>query len=75
MSKQRNFLIPKHRKLAEDDVNQILKKYNIDSKSKLPSIKIKDFAISELDASVGDVIEISRESFAGKSKYYRAVIE
>ncbi len=75
MSNQRNFLIPKHRKLAEDDANQILKKYNIDSKSKLPSIKIKDFAISELDVSVGDVIEISRESFAGKSKYYRVVVE
>ena len=75
MSETRNFLIPEHRKLAENELDMILKKYNLNSKSKLPSIKAKDFAISELDASIGDVIEITRESFAGKTKYYRVVVE
>ena len=55
---QNNFLIPVHRKLAEEEVNSLLKKYNLISKLKLPKIKANDNAIAELGAQIGDVIEI-----------------
>ena len=72
---QTNFLIPEHRKLAEDEANSILVKYNLISKLKLPKISRGDPALAELGVEIGDVIEIIRTSFAGKSKYYRVVIE
>ena len=72
---QNNFLIPVHRKLAEEEVNSLLKKYNLISKLKLPKIKANDNAIAELGAQIGDVIEITRNSFAGESKYYRVVTD
>lgn len=72
---QNNFLIPNHRKLAEVEINSVLKKYNLDGVHKLPKIKLKDPALAELDVVLNDVIEISRESFAGSSKYYRVVEE
>lgn len=75
MSEQSNFLIPEHRKLAEEEVTKILEKYSLESKFKLPMIKLKDPALEGLEVEIGDVIEITRESFAGKSKYFRLVVE
>ena len=43
--------------------------------NKLPKIKVKDPALADLGLQVGDVVEITRVSFAGKSKYYRLVVE
>jgi DNA-directed RNA polymerase subunit H (RpoH/RPB5) len=71
----KNFLMPKHKKLNETELLDVLKKYSLENISKLPKIKIKDSALSQLDVQVGDVIEISRKSFAGETKYYRVVIE
>ena len=70
-----NFLIPTHRKLSEEEVNSILEQYELNDKIKLPKIKVKDPAIVELGAELGDVVEITRKSFAGESKYYRMVVE
>ena len=70
-----NFLVPIHTKLSENEVNSLLEKYSLEDTHKLPKISIKDSAIKDLEPQVGDVIEITRTSFAGKNKYYRVVIE
>jgi len=70
----KNILVPVHRKLDEKEANSILEKYSLSDKLKLPKIKIKDSALVDLSVEVGDVIEITRHSFAGVSKYYRVVI-
>ena len=70
-----NFLIPKHKKLSESQINSLLKEYSLESVSKLPKIKSNDPALAELGVEIGDVIEIIRTSFAGKTKYYRVVTE
>ncbi len=71
-----NFLVPTHRKLNETEINSLLKKFNVKDTSKLPKIKLNDFVIKSLkDIVIGDVVEIIRKSFAGKTKYYRVVIE
>ncbi len=75
MEKTNNFLVPKHRKLSKEEENSVLKKYGINSVSKLPKIKVKDSALAELGAEIDDVIEITRKSFAGESKYFRVVVE
>ena len=76
MEQQQNFLIPKHKKLTEEEVKNLLEKYNLSSISKLPKIKIKDQGLDSIEeVQAGDVIEISRKSFAGETKYYRVVVE
>ena len=75
MEKQANFLVPKHSKLTKDQINSLLKKYSLTDVLKLPKIKIADPALSGLKIELGDVIEITRQSFVGESKYYRVVIE
>jgi DNA-directed RNA polymerase subunit H (RpoH/RPB5) len=68
-------LVPIHKKLDAEQVEALLKKHFLEDVSKLPKIKVKDPALSSLDVSIGDVVEITRKSFAGLSKYYRVVIE
>ncbi len=75
MDKTVNFLIPEHRKLSSEEEKSILRMFSLEDKSKLPKIRSKDPALAELDVKIGNVIEITRKSFAGKSKYYRCVIE
>ena len=71
-----NFLVPRHRKMSEKEILILLEKYNLENKSMLPKIKLKDFAVREGDnIIVGDVVEISRTSFVGDSKYFRVVVE
>lgn len=76
MEQQKNFLIPEHRKLTDEEVSNILERYQLPTRLKLPKIKVKDPAIKEMEeVQAGDVIEIKRNSFAGDSVYYRVVIE
>ena len=75
MEQKNNILIPKHRKLSQEEITQILQKYSIENISMLPKIKVKDSALVDQDVVVGDVIEITRTSFAGETKYYRVVVE
>ncbi len=71
-----NILIPVHRKISENEITELLSKYSLKSTQKLPKIKVKDFSLAELGCEVGDVVEITRSSFAGDNlKYYRLVIE
>ncbi len=72
---QENFLVPNHKVLSKDEVKVLLEKYMLNDVFKLPKIKIKDNALKSFEVKIGDVIEITRKSFAGESKYYRVVTE
>lgn len=68
--------MPKHEVLDESETKRLLETYNI-TKNELPKIKKTDPAIKKLDAKVGDVIKITRDSFTvteGGAVYYRVVI-
>lgn len=65
-------LQPKHSKLSKDEVEDLLKKYNI-SLSQLPKIKKEDAALPE-GCKVGDVIKIERKEGDKVFVYYRVVI-
>lgn len=74
-TKMDHFLIPVHEKLSEKEKKVLFEQYNITIKE-LPKISVKDPSIRHLDAHVGDVIRISRNSeITGKAIYYRGVID
>jgi DNA-directed RNA polymerase subunit H (RpoH/RPB5) len=76
MGQQINFLKVNHRKISDDEIKVLISKYSLSNILKLPKLKIKDKSLVDLeDISLGNVIEISRNSFAGGSKYYRVVVE
>lgn len=71
---QKHSLVPKHVILKQEDVDKLLKKYNI-TLGQLPKISIKDPMVKLLDAKDGEVIKITRKSETNiKSPYYRVVI-
>jgi len=65
-------LQPKHSKLKQEEVNNILNKFNI-SVGQLPKIKLSDKALPE-NVKVGEVIKIDRNESNNKNEYYRVVI-
>jgi len=69
-----HILQPKHTKLKEKDVEELLKKLNI-SKAQLPKILGTDAGLPE-GCVVGDVIEIERKDIDSEkiNKYYRVVV-
>ena len=69
-------LVPDHRKLDEDEIEEVLEKYDAE-KNDLPKIERTDAALKNKDnIEVGDVIEIVRDSpTAGEAVYYRRVVE
>ena len=71
----KHILTPKHYKLGEREKAQLLERYRVTSKE-LPKILKTDSAIKELDAKIGDVIKIVRNSpTAGESFFYRVVTD
>lgn len=68
--------VPEHRKLDEDEVEEVLEKYDAE-KEDLPKIERTDAPLKQMDdVESGDVIEIVRDSpTAGETVYYRTVIE
>lgn len=65
--------VPKHVLLNEKEVQELLTRYNISSQQ-MPTISAKDPALDELNARVGDIIKIIRNSQTqGKSFFYRVV--
>lgn len=68
--------VPEHRKLDEEEIEEVLEKYDTE-KNNLPKIERTDAALKNKDnIEVGDVIEILRDSpTAGESVYYRRVVE
>jgi len=68
-------LVPKHEILPEEEIQEILDKYGV-KKEELPKIKDNDPVVKAIGAEVGDLLEITRENpLAGKTKYYRVVIQ
>ena len=71
----KHFLVPKHSKASEAEVKKLFEKYHINSIS-LPKILREDPAIIKLNLTAGDIVKIERNSkTAGKTIYYRVVIE
>jgi DNA-directed RNA polymerase subunit H len=67
-------LVPKHEKMTEEEVSELLEKYQVSLKQ-LPKILLADPALRGLDAEVFDVVRISRKSpTSGDVKYYRVVV-
>ncbi|MEK6905614.1 MAG: DNA-directed RNA polymerase subunit H [Nanoarchaeota archaeon] len=68
-------LVYKHSKVADAEKEILLKRYDITLRD-LPKIMEQDPAIKSLGVKAGDLIKIERESkTAGKSTYYREVVE
>jgi len=68
-----HILQPKHTKLKEKEVQNILEKFNI-SKAQLPKILLNDPALPE-GCEIGNIIKIERKEEDGKTySYYRVVI-
>ena len=68
--------VPKHIILAEEEKNEVIKKYGIKKIKQFPKILKADAAVQVLDAKVGDLIKIVRKNETGKeSIYYRVVVD
>lgn len=68
-------LVPKHELLKEKEREELLKKYGITLRQ-LPRILENDSLVKFLNAKIGDVIKITRNSeTAGETVYYRVVIK
>ncbi len=67
--------VPKHTLLSEKEKEELLKRYNI-KLNQLPRILTSDPMTKRLEAKVGDVIKVSRESqTSGETVYYRVVVK
>lgn len=67
-----HILQPKHLKLNEKDVTELLTKLNI-SKAQLPKILSTDPSLPE-ECEVGDIIKIERKLDGKINLYYRVVV-
>ena len=67
-----HILQPKHSKLNEKEVDELLTKINI-SKAQLPKILLSDVALPE-GCNVGDTIKIKRKEEDKINTYYRVVV-
>mgnify|MGYP001578302088 CR=1 FL=1 len=63
---------PKHSKLKKDEIEKLLKKYNI-SLMQLPKISSKDPALPE-NCNIGEVIKIERKNEDNVEEYLRVVV-
>jgi DNA-directed RNA polymerase subunit H len=71
----RHKLVPKHIILGDKEREELLKRYKINL-NQLPRLLTSDPMVKKLDAKVGDVVKIERESgTAGKTIYYRVVVK
>ena len=68
-----HILQPKHAKLKDSEIADLLKKYNL-SLLQLPKIKKSDPALPS-ECNVGDVIKIERKDEKGDVTTYRVVIQ
>jgi len=69
-----HILTPNHKKLSDDEIDDVLKIYNL-KKAQLPAISLSDPAIKHESVQSGDVIKITRSSpTSGETHYYRMVI-
>jgi DNA-directed RNA polymerase subunit H len=68
-------LVPKHNLLSPPEVEEVLKKYDVEP-AQLPKIHVTDPVIKEIGGEVGDIVEIIRDSPTAKIAIsYRLVID
>ena len=67
-----HILQPKHTKLKEKEVEELLKEFNI-SRSQLPKVFSDDPALPE-GSEIGDIIKIERKDGEETFFYYRVVV-
>ncbi|MBW6442570.1 DNA-directed RNA polymerase subunit H [Patescibacteria group bacterium] len=67
-----HILQPKHIKLKEKEVQELLEQFNI-SKAQLPKILLNDPALPE-GCEIGDIIKIERKDEDATYPYYRVVV-
>jgi DNA-directed RNA polymerase subunit H (RpoH/RPB5) len=66
-------MVPRHTIVGDAEKQELLKRYNI-TLNHLPRMLITDPMAKFLDAKVGDVVKIVRESpTAGKATYFRVI--
>lgn len=75
MDIEQHELVPSHEVMDEEAVEQLCNEYEIET-DQLPRITQDDAMVKQLEAEVGDVIEITRPSpTAEETTYYRVVVE
>jgi len=68
-------LVPDHSVVDDDDLDAVLDEYDI-KRTDLPKIKRTDPALRDVEAEVGDVIRIERDSrTTDTAVVYRLVVE
>ena len=68
-------LVPEHEVVDEDVLDDVLEEYDI-KRTDLPKIKRSDPALDDVDAAVGDVIQIVRDSrTTDRAVTYRLVVD
>lgn len=66
-------LVPEHIILSDEEAQEVLKRYNI-AKGQLPKVLADDPVIKKIEANVGDIIRVIRNSpTAGTTDVYRVV--
>lgn len=68
-----HILQPKHTKLKDSEVKELLSKLNI-TPLQLPKIKSSDPTLPA-ECQPGDIVKIERKSGIGKTFYYRVIID
>ena len=69
----KHILVPKHRKLTEQEVKQLLENYDI-SELQLPTLPSTDPVAKKLGLKPGDVVEVTRDGITKKYPYFRRVV-
>ena len=68
-------MVPQHTILTPEEAEEVFSKYHI-VPQQLPKIQLKDPTVKAINAQVGDILKITRESeTAGVSVAYRIVVE
>jgi DNA-directed RNA polymerase subunit H (RpoH/RPB5) len=68
-------LVPKHRKLSNEEAKEIMDKYMIKTKLQMPFILHTDTIAKWIGLKQGDLVEITRyNENSGKSYYYRCCV-
>lgn len=68
-------LVPRHRGLSDEELQRVMKKYNIQDKTKFPTISRFDPPIMAIAVRPGQVVEIERPSpTALTALYYRLCV-
>ena len=69
-----HILVPKHTKLSNKEIDELLNTYNV-SKRQLPRISKNDAAIKDMKLKVGDIVKIKRVSpTVGEFNFFRVVV-